>query len=187
MYDNQERELKIILTQDQFEKILHSYDFEEPVTQINTYYDTADESLKKEKSALRIRQIGDQNILTVKKPKDEITKYEYEFPVSENSITIDDLLPSEKDHLSAIISTDEPYYPTVTFMTTRYNLKTPHAVISLDQTEFRNSTDYELEYEYLDNHDGISRLNEFLKPAGITYKENGPSKLARAMKDRLND
>lgn len=184
MFNNQERELKVILNKEQYDQLLNSYDFDEPILQKNTYFDSFDQQLKKAQCAVRIRNIGSENILTVKKPKDAITKYEYEFPISPESYTIEDLHPSEKDHLESIIHLNEKLYPTVVFETIRRNLKTRDAVISLDKTVFANHTDYELEYEYSDDHDGISRLNEFLKPIHITYQKNGPSKLARAIADQ---
>lgn len=187
MLNNQERELKVLLTREQYEKLLNSYDFNSPVLQKNTYYDSANEELKNKKIGLRIRMIGNQNILTVKKPKDSITKYEYEFPISDESISIENLHPSERDHLESIIHVDQPVYPTVVFETVRYNLQTQDATISLDQTDFDGHRDYELEYEYLEDHDGISKLYEFLKPIGIQYEKNGPSKLARAFQYKNQD
>lgn len=186
MFDQQERELKMMLTEAEYSELLKSYEFQKPVIQTNTYYDTEDEQLKNEKSALRIRKIGNENILTVKKPKDSITKYEYEFPLSENSDSIEHLNPQEREKLNQIIHLHSSVSPTVTFTTKRNNLILPDAVLSLDETNFANHTDYELEYEYTADHDGIKVLNQLLEPIHRTYEKNGPNKLARAMMDRLD-
>ena len=76
MYDQIERELKILVTKEIYEKILNSYAFNESRTQINTYYDTKDQLIKRNKGAMRIRKIGNQNIFTLKIRKDSITHFE---------------------------------------------------------------------------------------------------------------
>lgn len=64
---NKERELKIMLTQDQFESLLNSYDFPITIRQTNTYYDTVDHRVKKMNGALRLRKIEDRTIFTLKR------------------------------------------------------------------------------------------------------------------------
>ena len=81
-----ERELKILITKEAFEKILNSYEFKKPVEQTNTYYDSSDEFLKKQKGAMRIRTIQDKKIFTLKIRKDEVTHYEYEKEIDVDTI-----------------------------------------------------------------------------------------------------
>ena len=52
-----ERELKILISKEQFQKILNSYEFKKPIIQTNTYYDTNDQKIKHMNGALRIRTI----------------------------------------------------------------------------------------------------------------------------------
>ena len=42
------------------------------------------------------------------------------------------------------------------------------------------SIDYDIEYEYLKEHDGIKTFNEILHPFHMKYEKNCPSKIARA-------
>ena len=37
MYDNIERELKLLIDEEVYNEILHSYDFQNPITQTNTH------------------------------------------------------------------------------------------------------------------------------------------------------
>ena len=41
-----ERELKILVSKEQFQKILNSYEFKKPIIQTNTYYDTNDQKME---------------------------------------------------------------------------------------------------------------------------------------------
>ena len=45
---------------------------------------------------------------------------------------------------------------------------------------FNDIHDYEIEYEYLKEHDGIKTFNEILHPFHMKYEKNCPSKIARA-------
>lgn len=183
MKDNTERELKVLLTKEQYEKLLHSYDFDKTITQTNTYYDTEDSQLKNLGGALRIRNIGEQNILTLKLPQDAITKQEYEIPV--HTSDIHELSPEEKKTITDHVDLKKDVSPIARFTTIR-NLKyLPNAELCLDENHFGNVTDYELEYEYTTDHDGIQVLNDILKPLGLHFEKNGPSKLARAISYKL--
>lgn len=178
MYDNQERELKILLTEEQYNQIKHSYDWNETRTQINTYYDTRDAALRSQMAGLRIRQTQGKNILTLKLPADEITKYEYEREIGTSDIH--KLSTEERKMIDDHIHIHEELIPTMKTVTERSIKEFPHAELCLDKTEFDGVTDYELEYEYLDSHDGIKVFNEILQPLGLTFEKNCPSKLARA-------
>lgn len=179
MFNEQERELKIGLTKEQYETLLHSYEFDHSIRQVNTYYDDPEQILKNAGGAVRIRQIGDQNILTLKLPKDSITKYEYEMPVAESSI--DNLSDEERKLIDDHIRLAGSLHPIASFTTIRNIKKLDYAELCLDQNDFGSVTDYELEYEYTRDHDGISVLNQILAPLGLKFEKNGPSKLARAI------
>lgn len=179
MYDQMERELKILLTKEQYEKMLHSYDFGKPVVQTNVYYDDEKGTIKK-MGAMRIRTIGSRHIFTLKIRKDPITQIELEKDVSANTVSeINDpeVLGWMKEHH---IPTDT--HPFASSVTERRTMKLENAELCLDKTDFSGSVDYELEYEYTKDHDGIQAFNRILEPLHITYKENAPSKLARAVK-----
>lgn len=174
-----ERELKILVSQDIYEKIIHSYDFTKPWKQTNTYFDTPDHSIKNQKGAVRIRTIGDRHIFTLKIRKDAITHIELEKDIDRSnmqSITDPEILNWFKEYQI----NKEQLSPITTFSTVRQTYDFEHGQLCADKTIFSNHIDYELEYEYFDQHDGISFFNQILEPFHITYIKNCPSKIARA-------
>lgn len=175
-----ERELKILLTQDQYHQLLETYHFQKPIKQVNTYFDYRDE-LKNSGSALRIRSLKDQNLLTLKRPLDAITKKEYEYPVPDNNL--DQVPENIWKQIKQYVPEKSQLQPIATFTTYRSLLITDQGEFCLDKNVFSNKIDYELEYEYKSEHNGIEVLNNFLKPIGLTYTKNGPSKIKRALTD----
>src|SRR5699024_4868279 len=65
-----EIEFKTLIDEHTFYKLLETLPFpNKPVVQINNYFDTKHMSLKKHKSALRIREKDDPYTLTLKQPQ----------------------------------------------------------------------------------------------------------------------
>ena len=56
-----------------YDNIMNSYDFHKSIIQTNTYYDTANQDVKKQHGAVRIRTIENKKIFTLKIKKDEYT------------------------------------------------------------------------------------------------------------------
>ncbi len=179
MYNQIERELKILVNQEIYENLIHSYEFSEPWEQINTYFDTEDGFIRQKGGAMRIRQIGTKRIFTLKLRIDEITHIELEKEIKEDSI--------QKINDQEILSWFHKYQiprnvkKTVSFKTIRQTYDFENAQLCADQTIYENHIDYEIEYEYTKDHDGITFFNDLLKPYGLEYKKNCPSKIARAL------
>lgn len=189
MHD-QERELKVILNKEQAEKLIHQIQFEKPRTQINTYYDSPRGTFKEKGIALRIRHIvrdngDDEWILTIKKPLDAITKYEYEKPTTAQSL--EELAEEDIAWIKSHIPFPDDIEKLVSFKTERRILELNNAEVSLDHTFFANHDDYEIEYEYRSDHDGIKAFNELLKPLNVQFEKNCLSKLARAVLDKKDN
>lgn len=185
---DQERELKVLLSKEQADTLLKQNTFKPARIQTNTYYDTDDLDLRKEGMALRIRTIKPDpgipdskpvHILTIKKPLDSITKYEYEREIHTDSLS--GLNQEEQEWIRSHLSMNKPLRPIAHFQTERSICELPQAEYSIDHTVFDHHDDYEAEYEYRQDHDGIQAFNTILKPAGVKWTENGPSKIARAM------
>ena len=175
----EEHELKVMLTKEQFETLLHAYDFPILLEQINTYYDTPKGAVKDLPGAVRIRRVDGKDIFTFKQRKDSQTQYELEKEIPVGSLDqIED--PEILGWLQEAGIDVKVLKPITTFTTWRHMIKTENAEICLDKTVYPHKTDYEIEYEYKKDHDGLSAFNQFLKPAGIIYEKNGPSKIARA-------
>lgn len=185
--NNQERELKVLLTEEQAKQLLNRIDFQKPRTQINTYYDNPDQFYKSQGIALRIRQIvgeqgNDQWILTIKKPLDSITKYEYEKETTAH--TLEQLSKEDITWIQSFIPMPDDLQNLVSFKTVRWIYALNDAEISLDHTYFQYSDDYEIEYEYKSDSASIEAFNLLLKPFNIEFQKNCHSKLARAIKDQ---
>lgn len=185
--NNQERELKLILTQEQANQLINQISFKKPRIQINTYYDSPDQFYKSQGIALRIRHIigeqgNDQWILTIKKPLDDITKYEYEKTITAHSL--EDLAQEDIDWIQSYIPIPNNLQVLVSFKTERRIYDLDEAEISLDHTFFENSNDFEIEYEFKSNVASIDSFNSLLKPFGLEYQKNCRGKLARAIKDQ---
>lgn len=181
MYDNIERELKLLIDEEVYNKLLHSYDFQNPITQTNTYFDTKNQDVKKQHSAVRIRMIQDKKIFTLKIRKDEYTHYEFEKEI--NTENIDDINDTEILNWFDQYQIPKNLDPTVSFTTLRYVYKFEHGELCLDKTDYKNHTDYEIEYEYTSDHDGIHFFNSILEKYDLKWIKNCPSKIARAFND----
>lgn len=173
-----ERELKILVSEQTYENIISSYDFTKPWEQTNTYYDTKDALVKKKKGACRIRTIGNKHIFTLKIKTDSITHIELEKEINTNLFSN----IQDKDVLSWLKQYEIPItlQPITTFTTIRQTYDFPDGQLCADKTIYENHIDYELEYEYFHKHNGIEVFNRILRPLGIVYKKNCPSKIARA-------
>ncbi len=179
MNDNTERELKIMLTEEQYNQIRKDFEFDSCFEQTNTYYDTPDQKLYGQKGAFRIRQLPDHNVMTLKLPLDEITKQEYEYPTEASRP--EELTQRELDFLREKAGVDLPMNQVASFRTLRCIKNLPDAELCLDKTDFGSVTDYELEYEYSHDHDGISTFNQILSRYGLKFEKNRLSKLGRAI------
>ena len=180
MYNQIERELKCLLDPEQYEFILNSYDFPIKIHQNNTYYDTIDGCLKNRQSAMRIRTIDSKYIFTLKIRTDDITLIELEKEVQDNKIehAFED---QEIANWIQIHSIPTDVIKTVDFSTERKIQPLENAELCLDQTNFYGHIDYEIEYEYTKEHDGIAEFNRILHPFHMEYIKNCPSKVARAV------
>lgn len=173
-----ERELKILVSKEEYEKLLNSYTFSNPWKQTNTYYDTEDGYIKQKKGAMRIRKIGDKHIFTLKIRTDSITHIELEKEIDCDSIQ--DI--KDKEILDWLKEYEIPMNvrPIISFTTTRQVVELEDAELCADHTDYGNHSDYEIEYEYKTNHDGIKAFNEILESIHIQYTKNCSSKIARA-------
>lgn len=181
MYDSIERELKLLINKQVYDNIMNSYDFHKSIIQTNTYYDTANQDVKKQHGAVRIRTIENKKIFTLKIKKDEYTHYEFEKEIStENINEIED--PEILNWFNQY-QIPKNLHPTANFTTLRNVYEFENGELCLDKTTFKNHIDYEIEYEYTSDHDGIQFFNSILEQYGLKWQKNCPSKIARAMND----
>ncbi|MBQ0065677.1 MAG: CYTH domain-containing protein [Firmicutes bacterium] len=179
MYNQIEKELKILVTKEEYEKIVKSYEFTNPWSQTNTYYDTSDGYVKSLNGACRIRTIGEKKIFTLKIRISADSHIELEKEVNTNTmaeITDEEVL----GWLNKYEIPASELQPKMSFTTNRRLCDLEKAELCADETIFDSHIDYEIEYEYKKPHDGIPAFNELLSVIGKEYEKNCPSKIARA-------
>mgnify|MGYP000276066327 FL=1 len=175
MYDNIERELKLLINKQVYDNIMNSYDFHKSIIQTNTYFDTANQDVKKQHGAVRIRTIENKKIFTLKIKKDEYTHYEFEKEIStENINEIED--PEILNWFNQC-RIPKNLHPTANFTTLRNVYEFENGELCLDKTTFKNHIDYEIEYEYTSDHDGIQFFNSILDQYGLKWQKIAPAKL----------
>lgn len=178
MNKNIEKELKVLLTEEQFTTICNLYPNLEFKKQINTYYDTMDHTIQKMYGAMRIREKDGHYIFTLKKHSIE-GLLEFECEVFDN--TPDVLSTDEIQTLLLSYNIKGPFYKLTTLTTYRAVYDNGYAEVCFDKNEYGTAIDYEIEYEYKKAHDGLLLFQEILDHINITYKSNCISKIQRAL------
>lgn len=182
MSKNIELEYKTLLTFEQFQTIKENYPFNEPFKQVNHYFDTPDKKLSKRKSPLRIREVDNQLILTLKTPN-RIGVNEYEINVDSfdfNQISLPDYII---EALGNIDKKDLIEFGTLT--TYRSVFDTDLATICLDENFYADVHDYEIEYEVKKEHDSLQLFKAFMYANGIDDPKPAPGKTFR-MRTAIN-
>lgn len=181
MINHLETEYKLLVSKEQFEQLSTLYPDKTFVPQSNTYYDTMDMQLRQLKCAMRIREKENTFLFTLKTP-DPHGHLEHECLVSENSCEVFKVDPI-KSLLNELGIHGEIIM--VTYLKTyRAVVNTGCAELCFDINEYNGITDYEIEYELTQEHDGVTAFNEILSAVGLRYESNCQSKIARAMSQR---
>ncbi len=174
-----EKEYKMLLTKEQYELLLQQIQPDPPVKQVNFYFDTDDHQIQKRKGVLRIREREGVFLFTLKLHKEDDTLYEFEkiLPSCNQSALLDPEIQSLLQTHS-ISGSLQLIGELVTWRSMRI---TDDAEICLDKNIYRDVIDYEIEYEYIREHDGLSIFQSILDFVHLQYKENCRSKIARTL------
>lgn len=159
-----ENEFKIMLTSEQYEKLLSLYDWDKTIVQTNHYYDTDDLRLSEMHITCRVREIKGEFFLQMKFPAaKEYSRVELEKPLNSlpETIAADELL--RPDGCGAL--PDVKRLGTLT--TTRTVKRFDGAEIDLDKSEYFGRTDYELEIEFTDEKTARALLAEITEKLDI--------------------
>ena len=82
-----EKEYKMLVSKEQFDKLCSLYENLNFITQTNTYYDTVNGDIQKKKGAMRIRERNGRFLFTLKMRQENLDGLcECECEVSENSV-----------------------------------------------------------------------------------------------------
>lgn len=186
MSTNIEIEVKTLITKSEYDRVLEFFKNEkrEAVCQTNYYIDTKDADLKKHEVSLRVRQLNGL-LMTLKTPLSEglleksqlISEHEFKafrekgvFPTGTISEFIERLY-IEPTSLTILAQ----------LTTSRINIPYNSYLLAVDQNEYANEVDYELEMEGSSLEKARFFLEEVCEKVGIKFVENKISKQKRAL------
>ena len=192
MASNIEIEFKSMLTETEFQQLLAHFDLvhTQPIIQTNTYYDTATQTLKNNRVALRLRNFDTRSEWTIKQANTTHESVEMNQP-NPKAYTQPPQTISEQDihdaHLLNILKllniSLSQLQPICTLQTSRWVKLTDFGEFCLDQTTYYNETDYEIELETHDLEQAQSAFQTLLDTHNIPYR-HADKKIARAMKKK---
>lgn len=176
MSENIEKEIKIALTQEQYDAAAKLFDFSQTIEQTNYYY-FADEGTGM--TSIRVRELGGRLYLQVKAPISE-----------DGALHIKKEYEQQLESLPEIISVQQLFQLTgrdIPQAKLGGSLHTSRKLcrvggdteICLDKSEYLGKVDYELEVEYTGEYP--EKIIAVLKENGITATGNVKGKYARFM------
>ncbi len=178
MNKNIEKELKILVSEQAFHALQKQYPNLVFHTQTNVYFDTLENDLRSKKMAMRIRSVQCKHIFTLKiNGLQGLEEYECEVFTNDSSA----LQQPEIIQLLQQLNIDLTFHVIANCTTHRAIYENEFAQLCFDHNEFMTSSDYELEYEYKKEHDGVSAFNTILSKIGMQYKSNCDPKIVRAL------
>lgn len=178
MNKNIEKELKILISKEKFNKLVNKYEPLQFKTQINTYYDTFNNDIRNKKGAMRIRTIDSTYIFTLKIHSDD-GLLEYECIVENDSLSV--FKKKEIVDLLSKYDIKPPFHKIAQLKTRRAIFENEFAELCFDENFYNDTIDYEIEYEYKKEHDGVYAFNQILDYISIKYEKNCISKIQRAL------
>ena len=169
-----EIEFKCKLTEEKYNDLISIFHCSKPIVQVNHYFDTKNFDLRNQKIVLRIRQKGDQFKLTSKIKNDVGNDESHVF------LTKAQGLEMIENGFDANIINLNYFVKKITDLTT-YRVSFPYknGKLFLDKSLYKDTTDYEVEYEASSYEDGEKEFNQFLEEYNIPYVEM-KSKIERA-------
>lgn len=158
-----ENEFKLMLSKEQYEKLLTAYDFK-TIVQTNHYYDTDDLQMSERHITVRVRELDGKYFFQMKLPTN----------VAHSRVELSkelDRLPEifAGFVLTAFSGVECPEVKHIgTLKTTRSIWKFDGGEIDLDRSEYFDKTDYELEVEFTDEQAARAILSEIKGKLGIS-------------------
>lgn len=174
-----EKELKVLLTNEQFNKISNYWKWNKSYEQINYYYTDKNGIVQQKNITVRVRDKNGEYILQVKVPYETC-----------DSIKISEEFEKKVEKVYKKISPDEIYQLTHIQLPELYligKLKTYRkentnykgCTICLDKNKYGNKVDNELEIEYVDSLE--PQILIILREMQIKYEEKCDGKFTRFM------
>lgn len=174
-------EFKTLLSKEEYTRLMDKFKGNRIDYQTNHYFDTSRFSLKASDTSLRVRE-RDTLELTLKRKKS--------YTIQDFTLSIDDDIFEEikktgylpegniKNEVMSLIGPQK----VVNFMslsTKRLALVYGNGIIFIDESKYLGITDYELQYEAKNQHDGKKEFIQLLSDLNIKYKKT-EKKIKRA-------
>lgn len=178
MNKNIEKEFKLLVNEEQFKTLLAFYPSATFHKQVNTYYDRNDLEIRKAKGAMRIREVHDTLIFTLKLHRED-GLHEYECEVEKNDPSV-----FENEQIQTLLMEHHlqgPFEEMASLTTYRAVIDTGYAELCFDHSYYNGHEDFEIEYEFKKDHDGLTPFNQILSQIGLHYEKNCTSKIRRAL------
>ena len=158
-----ESEFKILLNEEQYQKLLTLYDFK-TIVQTNHYYDTDRLEMSERHITVRVRELDGKFFLQMKLPTEtnfSRVELEKELPKIPETMSSDEL-----KELSGVECPEVKHIGTL--RTTRNIWKFDGGEVDLDRSEYFDKTDFELEIEFTDEQAARKVLAEIKEKVGIS-------------------
>lgn len=170
-----EIELKTLLKKDEYNRLKDQFTDVTPVLQKNYYIDTPDFELREKKVAMRIRTFKDWAELTLKVPQ-SVGNMEYnqklELKDAENYLCKKELPQGlVLDELAKHGIQSKKWQVLGCLTTLRYEMQTPIGLMALDESQYFDITDYELELEVENHEQGKQDFQQFLEKIRLLTKK----------------
>lgn len=159
-----ENEFKMMLTGEQYEKVLEMFSWDEQIVQTNYYYDDENLTLSAEHITCRVREIGGEYFLQMKMPAGrDFSRVE----LSEKLEKLPDMI--EGTALSEMSGTTGlPDVNKLGSLTTNRSVKRfDGGEVDLDESRYFDITDYELEIEFTDEAAARKMMAEITEKIGV--------------------
>ncbi|HWO98475.1 MAG TPA: CYTH domain-containing protein [Bacillus sp. (in: firmicutes)] len=171
-----EIEFKNLLTEEEFHRIASHFSVKEEdfITQENHYFDTAEFSLKKHGTALRIRKKKETYTLTLKQPYNDGLLESHQPLSSQEAAALLEGKAAVTGEIAGLIQqlgvnpAQLTYFGTLA--TKRSQFPYRDGLLVLDHSFYLNKDDYELEFEAADFHVGRQQFKDLLEQFRIPVR-----------------
>ncbi|PLS02918.1 CYTH domain-containing protein [Neobacillus cucumis] len=173
MTQNIEIEFKNMLTKAEYERILSEFNIVENqiITQENFYFDTPAFALKKAKSALRIRKIGMNYMMTLKQPREIGLLETNQVLTSEEASEATNKGRLPNGQIKQLIEQIHIPFASIEYfgslITNRVEFPYKDGILVLDHSLYLQKEDYEMEYEVVNYQEGLKNFQTLLEQFGI--------------------
>ena len=193
MATNIEIEAKVLISQQDYLKVKDYFKdrVADEYTQHNYYIDTPDFDLRTHGAGLRIREVKNKRVITLKTPiaegllekTEEISENQY------NDMIKNGIIPETKIKTFLIMLGYDISKLNIlaSLSTDRIDVKVPEYTFSIDKNTYADTVDYELEREANNALQAQNDLISICEECKIAYTINKESKASRAMKYVYNN